>query len=666
MSTPPLLLGAALLFWGWQTGLLVAGAVAALLCEGARLIWWRWDFSRDDLNRIWTVSTVLFLGAVVYLAGTTEASRAVLTMFQWYPLTVLPLVAAQVYSVAGTIDVSTLSLVLRRKVAKGEAVPQRTIDLTYPYFAVCILSASAANVRGPWFYAGLCVLLAWALWVVRSKTYSPFVWAAVLVSVGALGYVGQIGLKNLQAHLETSLGMWFAGLSGDRVDPHQTHTAIGSIGSLKLSDRIVLRLDSGAGDQTSLLLREASYDRYYASMWFARDSRFHALPSEPDGTTWTLQAGPAASRSVTVYAHLKGGRGTLALPNGALRVERLAVGAMKQNRLGVVQVEEGPGLVTYLVRSGHETSRDGPPKARDLSLPRDEAPVISRQVEELGLKSRPPREVLETIAEFFKNDFRYSMFQADRQLRTTPLSEFLLRSRSGHCEYFATATVLLLRAAGIPARYAIGYSVQEFSPLEDLYLVRARHAHSWALVYIDGAWHDFDTTPVSWVQIEQEAAPWWERLYDVWSWGAFMFSKWKWSEREGGLTKHAGWLLIPLFAILAWRLYFVKRLARAGPEEQRHSVLRPLAGEDSEFRRIEHRLQELGVSRHPWEPLLRWVQRVQAGQPWLAASDSLQAIVRLHYRYRFDPNGLNLVERESLAARVQEWLEQLDRRLASQ
>ena len=286
-------------------------------------------------------------------------------------------------------------------------------------------------------------------------------------------------------------------------------------------------------------------------------------------------------------------------------------------------------------------------------------------MEDLGLKSQPPREVLETDAEFFKNDFRYSMFQADRQLRTTPLSEFLLRSRSGHCEYFATATVLLLRAAGIPARYAIGYSVQEFSPLENLYIVRARHAHAWALVYVDGAWQNFDTTPGSWVAVEQEAAPWWEQFYDVWSWGAFQVSKWKWSKREGGLSEYLGWLLIPLFALLAWRLYSIQRVDRLGSDAQRNGVPRPLVGEDSEFSRVERRLHELGLSRHPWEPIARWVQRIQTGQPWLAATDSLQGIVRLHYRYRFDPNGLSTAERESLKARVQEWLEQLDRRLAS-
>lgn len=66
--------------------------------------------------------------------------------------------------------------------------------------------------------------------------------------------------------------------------------------------------------------------------------------------------------------------------------------------------------------------------------------------------------------------------------KTTPLSTFLLKNRSGHCEYFATATTLLLREVGIPARYAIGFSVSEFSPLENQFIVRGRDSHAWTLV----------------------------------------------------------------------------------------------------------------------------------------------------------------------------------------
>ena len=112
--------------------------------------------------------------------------------------------------------------------------------------------------------------------------------------------------------------------------------------------------------------------------------------------------------------------------------------------------------------------------------------------------------MLHTLSAFFqdKDKFSYSTWQGLEKLASTnetPLSRFLLRTRSGHCEYFATATVLLLRQLGIPARYAVGYAVHEASGRQ--YVVRQRDAHAWCLVWnpTSETWQDFDTTPASWV-----------------------------------------------------------------------------------------------------------------------------------------------------------------------
>ncbi len=66
MKPPPFLLGAALLFWGWQSGFLIVGAVMAVVLEGARLMKARWEFAEDDFSRVWTFCTLLFLAAGVY------------------------------------------------------------------------------------------------------------------------------------------------------------------------------------------------------------------------------------------------------------------------------------------------------------------------------------------------------------------------------------------------------------------------------------------------------------------------------------------------------------------------------------------------------------------------------------------------------------------------
>ncbi|MGH8058361.1 MAG: transglutaminase-like domain-containing protein, partial [Candidatus Entotheonellia bacterium] len=72
MNTPPGLLGAAVLFWGWHSGFLLPAAILAALLEASRLVPWRWDFSRADLNRISDLCTIVFLGMAGYLVVTRD------------------------------------------------------------------------------------------------------------------------------------------------------------------------------------------------------------------------------------------------------------------------------------------------------------------------------------------------------------------------------------------------------------------------------------------------------------------------------------------------------------------------------------------------------------------------------------------------------------------
>lgn len=488
MNTPPFLLGMALVFWGWQNELLAMAVVAATLLEGSRLIQWRWFFVENDFARVWSLCIYLFVAMTAYLVITTDMpglTRATLTLFQWYPLSVLPIIIAQVYSTAGTVELSVLSTIARKRKSMG------TIDLSYPYFAICLLSASTSHMQSPWFYAGLCLLVAWALWSVRPKTCSSFVWASMFVVVVTFGYGGHVGLQTLQKTLEGTFTDWLISMTGEHVDPDRSYTAMGSIGEIKLSNRIVLRMTSDVPDNAAVLLRQASYNRYFGSQWFARNAEFQGV------VAGVLGSGSQSDVTTTISTELEAGQGILALPPGAIHIQQLPVGIVQRNELGTVKVEDGPGLVRYRVASAENSTRDVRPGEADVHIPEAEASMLTQVVEDLGLTSETPRESLRTLATYFDSNFRYSRFLREHRLRTTPLAEFLNVSRAGHCEYFATATVLLLRAAGISARYAVGLSVHEYSPLEGQYIARARDAHSWALVYIDGKWQDFDTTPKS-------------------------------------------------------------------------------------------------------------------------------------------------------------------------
>lgn len=79
---------------------------------------------------------------------------------------------------------------------------------------------------------------------------------------------------------------------------------------------------------------------------------------------------------------------------------------------------------------------------------------------------------------------------------TDPLADFLLRNRTGHCEYFASAMVIMLRVLGIPSRIVNGFYGGEYNEFGNYVALRKSDAHSWVEVYFPGSgWAVFDPTP---------------------------------------------------------------------------------------------------------------------------------------------------------------------------
>jgi transglutaminase-like putative cysteine protease len=114
----------------------------------------------------------------------------------------------------------------------------------------------------------------------------------------------------------------------------------------------------------------------------------------------------------------------------------------------------------------------------------------------------------------FSNLYRYSLqLDFDRDQRLDPIEDFVVNHHTGHCEYFASALVLMLRSQGIPARIAIGYKGGEFNMLGQYFVVRQKHAHAWVEAWMPpgavpdaeiagnphqgGCWYRLDPTPAS-------------------------------------------------------------------------------------------------------------------------------------------------------------------------
>ena len=267
MKTPSLLLGTALIFWGWQTGLWILAAVMATIFESSRLIRFRWDLSTADFRRISDLCSLLFVILLVYLLVSDRSDYFLIVLVKWLPIVFFPLLVAQAYATSDRIDIRALFLLLRKKNKRDKKQKSTALNLTYPYFAICILSASAANVRDVFFYMGLFGLSALAFWFVRSKRFSALLWLGLIAIAGGTGVAGHIGLHGLQLTLEQKGLEWFTDFNRQDIDPFQNKTAIGDIGTLKPSDRIIFRVTPQDKTSSPMLLRETAYNRYLWSIW---------------------------------------------------------------------------------------------------------------------------------------------------------------------------------------------------------------------------------------------------------------------------------------------------------------------------------------------------------------------------------------------------------------
>lgn len=640
MTPPPFIMIGALLFWGAHAGAITVALFMALVLELPRLVKRRRDFEEADFNRVADICAVIIVGLFVYFLSVTPF-KALYVVGKWLPLAIFPIMAVQLYSTRGMTRVSALVWMLRRGEARGELTP-RYVDLSFPYIAVCVIAAGAANVRTPWFYAGVILLTAWGLYPLRSKRYPVAVWFIALAIISVTGFGLHTGMNTFQK-LTTG---WYYKYFMKQTDPLIATTAIGDIGELKPSGRIAFRVKRAGAKSLPDLLSEGIYNIYSPPGWSAMGASLKVIQPGINNAGLVLISGVAKEAAVTVAAPLKQGEGVLKLPAETIDVTGLPVAAFRRNRLGAVTVEDGPGLVTYTARTGVPDGLD-PPDRYDLKIPNQVAAAVQTVVHSLKLEGRPPGQVVDMVSDWFRNEFTYSLEQRD-QGPGTALANFLLRSRSGHCEYFATATVLLLRASGIPSRYVTGYGLPEGTGVNaDWVPVRDRDAHAWAVALIDGRWIPVDTTPPVWRQADNENVSIWEPLYNRLSDIYFAYALWRWGE-DRNLSNYMLWLLIPMILYLGRNLFRHRktRLEGAAGDQQPEAAAWP--GADSPFYRVEQALLSKGYDRFEGETLVAWLSRIKSYLPDPELTDRIMGVLALHYRYRFDPLGLPVDARERL------------------
>ncbi len=140
-------------------------------------------------------------------------------------------------------------------------------------------------------------------------------------------------------------------------------------------------------------------------------------------------------------------------------------------------------------------------QARYLQLPHADARVaalattITAPIGDATASDPRTYDKVMAIEQWMRDHVRYTTDIPPLPAGADSVDSFLFGTRRGYCEQISTATVVMLRSLGIPAREAVGYVPGPYNPITDLYDIQAKDAHAWVQVWFPGwGWQNFDPT----------------------------------------------------------------------------------------------------------------------------------------------------------------------------
>ncbi len=268
--------------------------------------------------------------------------------------------------------------------------------------------------------------------------------------------------------------------------------APGNIAQLALSGDVAFRVKfiDPAPPQARLYWRGVVLGNYDGRTWTHQPALRTNAPSQ------FIPRGQAIRHQVTLEPHGKRWLFALELP----------------------QAPPGAGVINSAIRSDRHLSADQPIHDRiryevasytEFDLAADESRASQRNWLELPAGYNPETlawaaklrqtttdhwQLANTVLKFFREEpFRYTL--EPPQLGRHAMDDFLFGTRAGFCEHYASAFVILMRAAGIPARVITGYQGGEINPVDGFMTVRQSDAHAWAEIWLEKrGWLRIDPT----------------------------------------------------------------------------------------------------------------------------------------------------------------------------
>jgi uncharacterized membrane protein (DUF485 family) len=364
-------------------------------------------------------------------------------------------------------------------------------------------------------------------------------YVAVLGSISGLILAASLSIFFLFPRI--GLG-FFAQQSRDgvSVSGFNDRVQLGDHGTIRDNPQVVMRVEFPEGrwpELGSIHWRTMTFDYYDGRSWsqtLPRGTRF--LPSDQDDGWDLTDVHPSTGEGSRLQIYLEP-LGTNVLPV-VWPARSLRLGTTKfvmpwGPRAGEVKVDAYGDLrhtieadlgVAYLLSVGKRAEIvTSPGEPNDAFL---QMPPTSERLETLAREVTRAEDTAEQKAIALERHLE-SNYQYTTDLPAVgedPIDSFLFETRVGHCEYFATSMVLLLRANGIHARLVNGFLGGRWNETGGYLAVRQGDAHSWVEYWSPGiGWVPIDPTPPSQQPATNEAV---EKMREIWDSMRLTWTKW--------------------------------------------------------------------------------------------------------------------------------------------
>lgn len=319
-------------------------------------------------------------------------------------------------------------------------------------------------------------------------------------------------------------------MTGGAVSGFRETVSLNNIRSIQVSRARALRVTLEETDEPGgewLRLAGATSQSYRGGLWAqGHFGRERLLP----GAAGDLVLGDEPVASARILVALEKPSDRIFIPPGAARVvlaDPLPFWRDAQGSLGAsLRLDAG---ISYTAVFDPARVILPPPNHGDLEVP-EELAELRAYAAEVTAGATNLMAVANRLEEHLRTEFGYTLqWPLDAPFSRDPVAWFLFDGRRGHCEFFASALIMLLRSMDIPARLQTGYLGGEPDGAGG-WVVRDSNAHAWVVAHVDEGWRVFDPTPAAGRPAFATASrlrPWrltWLRVEEVWDRWVLTFS----------------------------------------------------------------------------------------------------------------------------------------------